>query len=61
MWKSSWEAKVRKLKHRSFLKDPQKVWEGKGGAADNVLIQDPKEKTTEKLLSGVFVNALVPV
>lgn len=40
---------------------PQKVWGGNGGAADNVLVQDPKENITGKLLSGVFKNALGPV
>lgn len=32
---------------------------GKGGTVGNVLLQDPKGSITEKLLSGVFMSALV--
>lgn len=47
--------------HSLFYKAHKKVCGGKGGTADIVLVQDPKEYIIEKLLSGVFMNALVPV
>lgn len=54
--KQKYETKIQVL----FM-GPQKVWGEQGGAADNVLVQDPKENITGKLLSGVFMNALGPV
>lgn len=50
-----------KTKIQVLFMGPQKVWGEQGGAADNVLVQDPKENITGKLLSGVFMNALGPV